>query len=242
MDIHKPKAAHSWREFLTEIGTIICGILIALGLEQAVEALHQNHLRTEAREAIRGELGRNLDQFRRRAEVQSCVDARLLELEALLVRTPVGKSLPHPLWVGRPQVWTVIEGRWLAATSGARTSLLPPEEQGRLSELYSLGREFEVAENVEQIAWSHLRTLETLPELSVSTRDRLIEALHEARYANFRIKITMAQARDHAAAMGLGVERSPYGEGSRSACIPLNTSREDAMRQTLKGRNAIAEP
>jgi hypothetical protein len=26
MDIHRPKAAHSIREFLVEIGTIICGI------------------------------------------------------------------------------------------------------------------------------------------------------------------------------------------------------------------------
>ena len=33
MEIHKPKAAHSVREFLIEIGTIVCGILIALGLE-----------------------------------------------------------------------------------------------------------------------------------------------------------------------------------------------------------------
>jgi hypothetical protein len=38
MEIHKPKAAHNVREFLIEIGTIVCGILIALGLEQAVEA------------------------------------------------------------------------------------------------------------------------------------------------------------------------------------------------------------
>lgn len=39
MEIHKPKAAHSWREFLVEIGTIVCGILIALGLEQVVETV-----------------------------------------------------------------------------------------------------------------------------------------------------------------------------------------------------------
>ena len=43
MDIHRPKAAHSIREFLIEIGTIICGILIALGLEQGIEWLHWNH-------------------------------------------------------------------------------------------------------------------------------------------------------------------------------------------------------
>ena len=32
MDIHRPHAAHSWREFAIEIGTIVLGILIALGL------------------------------------------------------------------------------------------------------------------------------------------------------------------------------------------------------------------
>jgi hypothetical protein len=52
MEIHKPKAAHSWREFAVEIGTIICGILIALGLEQGIEALHWRHVVEQAREAL----------------------------------------------------------------------------------------------------------------------------------------------------------------------------------------------
>ena len=56
MDIHKPKAMHNWREFLTEIGTIVCGILIALGLEQAVETLHARHLTEQAEEAMRAEI------------------------------------------------------------------------------------------------------------------------------------------------------------------------------------------
>jgi hypothetical protein len=43
MEIHRPKAAHSIGEFLVEIATIICGILIALGLEQAIETLHWRH-------------------------------------------------------------------------------------------------------------------------------------------------------------------------------------------------------
>jgi hypothetical protein len=56
MDIHKPKAAHSLREFAIEIGTIICGILIALGLEQAVEWNHQQKEVAETREALRDEV------------------------------------------------------------------------------------------------------------------------------------------------------------------------------------------
>jgi hypothetical protein len=41
MDIHKPKPVHSWREFLSEIGVVVLGIVIALSGEQAVETLHR---------------------------------------------------------------------------------------------------------------------------------------------------------------------------------------------------------
>lgn len=37
MDIHKPKPIHNWREFLSEIGVIVLGVLIALGAEQSIE-------------------------------------------------------------------------------------------------------------------------------------------------------------------------------------------------------------
>ena len=58
MDIHKPKASHSWREFLIEIGTIICGILIALGLEQVAEWAHWQEKAHAARTSIHKELTR----------------------------------------------------------------------------------------------------------------------------------------------------------------------------------------
>ena len=61
MEIHKPKAAHSFREFLIEIGTIICGILIALGLEQTVEAVRTAREVAEAREALHREMALDLD-------------------------------------------------------------------------------------------------------------------------------------------------------------------------------------
>ena len=51
MDIHKPHAAKSWREFAVEIGTIVVGILIALGLEQVIESIHDRTIADEAREA-----------------------------------------------------------------------------------------------------------------------------------------------------------------------------------------------
>ena len=100
---------HGWREFLGEVGIIVIGVLIALGAEQAIEAVHRDSLQREARETIDGEVRLDLDSFRRRAEVQSCIDNRLREIEALIV-APEGR-LPRPLWIGRPQVWAVADSR-----------------------------------------------------------------------------------------------------------------------------------
>ena len=46
LDIHPPHhAASTWRDFLIHIATIVIGLLIAIGLEQAVEAIHRRHER-----------------------------------------------------------------------------------------------------------------------------------------------------------------------------------------------------
>jgi hypothetical protein len=50
MHIHKPKAPHGLGEFAREIGVIVCGVLIAIVLDQTVEALRH---RGEAKEMIR---------------------------------------------------------------------------------------------------------------------------------------------------------------------------------------------
>ena len=53
---HKIKPPHGWREFLFEIGTIVLGVLLALGAEQTVEAMHRAHLVEEAEAAMRIEM------------------------------------------------------------------------------------------------------------------------------------------------------------------------------------------
>jgi hypothetical protein len=72
MEIHKPKLARNWREFAIEIGTIICGILIALGLDQTVEGLHRRDEVAEARKALRFEIARNANIALYNVEEERC--------------------------------------------------------------------------------------------------------------------------------------------------------------------------
>ena len=74
IDVHPPhETVHTWRDFLIHIATICVGLLIAIGLEQAVEAFHHVHerraleseMRTEARrnvEVLHVDIDRNLDK------------------------------------------------------------------------------------------------------------------------------------------------------------------------------------
>ena len=48
LDVHPPHhAANTWKDFFIHIATIVIGLIIAVGLEQTVEALHHHHQREE---------------------------------------------------------------------------------------------------------------------------------------------------------------------------------------------------
>jgi hypothetical protein len=48
LDVHPPHSpTHTWRDFFIHIATIVVGLLIAVGIEQAVEAIHHHHQREE---------------------------------------------------------------------------------------------------------------------------------------------------------------------------------------------------
>jgi hypothetical protein len=65
LDIHPPHhAATTRRDFFIHIATIVIGLLIAIGLEQSVEAIHHRHQRNELTEHMRAEAERNLPVIR----------------------------------------------------------------------------------------------------------------------------------------------------------------------------------
>ena len=64
LDVHPPHhPTNTWRDFFIHIATISIGLLIALGLEAAVELLHHHHLREETRQNLRAEIQDNQQTF-----------------------------------------------------------------------------------------------------------------------------------------------------------------------------------
>ena len=114
MDIHKPKPWHSFREFAKEIGTIVIGVLIALGAEQAVEWLHTQHEVAEAREALKDEMTRDVTSMKFNVEQTPCLQARLDRVSAWI------EGGPPPIW--DPGSLSALNA---SAWEEARTSAVP---------------------------------------------------------------------------------------------------------------------
>lgn len=62
IDVHPPhEAVHTWKDYLLHMSTIVLGLLIAIGMEQSVEALHHREQRHQLEEDERAEARRNID-------------------------------------------------------------------------------------------------------------------------------------------------------------------------------------
>lgn len=182
MEIHRPKAAHGWREFLVEIGTIVVGIVIALGLEQSIEAVHEHSLAREAKAAIGAEMQDNVDRVAYRQRQQPCIDKRLKEITSLLANWSAGKAPPADLSIGDPGDPPLLQQRWQANLNSGRFSRESAKEQAGQAAFYTQLAILEDMESREHYTWSELRALELGPGiLRPDLRPNLVAALQSAR-------------------------------------------------------------
>ena len=156
MDIHKPKASHSWREFLTEIGTIICGIVIALGLEQLVSNLEWGRKVAETRAALALEVADNLAKLDGRVEDSRCIDQRLDALAVIVDRAAKTGVLPALATPAQPGNRSWSTGVWSSALSAQGASHFSAEELRGYSRVYQLIGRISELEPKDEAAWTTL--------------------------------------------------------------------------------------
>ena len=183
MEIHKPHAAKTWNEFFIELGTIVLGILIALGLEQAVETMRERELAREAEAAIREEMADNVSRLEYRLSNQNCIQKRLDDISALLAGWAEGKEISAGLNIGVPGDIVFNDQRWQANLNSGRFSRESVDAQASQTRFYTLAHVLEDVERDEMFAWDQLRALEYGSQfLMLAYRPKLIETLVTARF------------------------------------------------------------
>lgn len=226
-----PAPLRGWRAFWGEVGVIVLGVLIAMGMQKIAESANDARQVSKAQENIRAEIAGNLGLTAKRAETQRCLITRLEEIANYLQEAEGSPASPPPTWIGRPQVWNMSSFRWQTASQAGGSSLLPAEVQAIYASIYGSFVQLEVAEAIEQDAWTRLRSIEGQQRLSGATTSEMRVALSQARYANWRINLSAVQALERARDLGILPINDPSRVGSRSVCLAMDMPRSEALRR-----------
>ena len=126
MHVRLPKPLHGWRPFAGEVGIIVLGVLIALGLEHIASSVRDRANAREAHQAVYAEIKQNLSYMKARMATQACVERRLDEIGALLEGAGDGALFPRPKWIGQPAIWFNSNERWQRRLAAAEPACSAP--------------------------------------------------------------------------------------------------------------------
>lgn len=189
MHVHLPKPLHGWREFAGEVGIIVLGVLIALGAEQIVEALHLRAQMNGERKALYSEARGNIGSVRWRQRLQPCIDRRLAELNAILHAYSAGRPIILHGKVGRPVSSFMSTTAWQVAVSSQVLVHMSLDEKLDFARAFSSYANLDQALLREQDAWLKLAALDDPALLGDSDWSQLRQAYGEANTLNDRIKL-----------------------------------------------------
>jgi hypothetical protein len=240
MDIHKPKAAHSIREFLVEIGTIICGILIALGLEQVVTAMHHRELVKRGEDALRDNFGRFVTFSVVADREAPCMVARASELRAILDAAGnsrrIGRvgSIPQPV----PVPWQI--ETWEAMVASGAAPYLPQGRAVLYSRIAMSGIDLYNAATHEWEEWHALQSLSGAPRAfgeaeEARARDTLARAVGHAEMVRFFADHTVKRIEDTGllsrGELEAAIKRGQESTYPEAMCRPIATAGPTANSQ-----------
>jgi hypothetical protein len=156
LEIHKPKPVRTWREFLSEIGGVVIGIVIALGGEQLIELIHRQHRITETEHEVPREMSGNIAQAITRLRLMTCFERRVGEISGLVDGAVKTGKLPPLGNLGRPPAYLWTHGAWDGAVAAQITSHIDTLRLSHLTGAYQFVNRLENVNQREQEAWPEL--------------------------------------------------------------------------------------
>jgi len=205
MEIHKPKPVHNWREFLTELGTIVLGICIAISLEQLVETWRWHSEVENARKALQAEIRANeVSFFVRRLSYEGCLNRQMREAEAILADLEAHRQPGRFTTFHNSNGGPTSDGEWQSQRAAQTLTHFPQDELAMMSRYYAWVTDFRNWVAQEGDAWSELAVLRKPPAgLGPSDFMRLHADLNLAHRYGALIKLNTIRVLRLSAALGV---------------------------------------
>jgi hypothetical protein len=224
MDIHKPKAVHGWGELLREVGIIVLGVVIALGGEQAVDAIHWTQEVDAGAAALKIAFVREANNVALREALNMCIAQRIAALSSIVQAATESGRLPPIGAIGHPPFtpWTV--GVWDALVAGQTVSHLPREKMIAYTMIVQRTAYLSALSDREEDQWT---TLDSMAgpgrRLSDVEAETLRTTLAHAEDANRLMRATSENLRDALNASGL-VDASEFADAARRAASATSSA------------------
>lgn len=202
MRVRFPKPLKGWRVFAGEVGTIVLGVLIALGAQELVQSLHWKREVRETRKALDAELARDLAAFEYRIAERPCVAARVSEIQRWAESFRTGKPLrlkheiiPQPGFAIRTEVWELVDGEIAAR--------IPLKPRLNYAGIYSSMRSFEALVTGEGQAWDVILEHENSASLSDADIRKIVKAVGDIAAGNEILAAFQTTTQRHARELGI---------------------------------------
>lgn len=208
--------------FLREVMIVVLGVLVALGLEEAVHHWREQQRLAEMRAALDKELADFAAVFGVRIDAAPCIEGKLDALDALLRQPDV---VVPPTQVGRPPYFFSSRSAWNEVAAELLGRHAGPVVARSHGEIYQGVQEFDRLSYDEQADWARLATLESHQgPLDAALRWRLLEAVASARNSQLLLTAIATQLQQRIESMGVQPDAAPIAAGleRRPICLPLD--------------------
>jgi hypothetical protein len=206
MLFHLPKPLHGWRAFAGEVGIIVIGVLIALGAEQVVEAIHGNAQVGEFRGAVDDEMAYDLGSYKQRLILGPCVRTRLAELDRVIASYRAGRPMRMHGLSHWPVSFSLRTSVWTGRT-GEVEARMPLHTRLAYASIYDDLANYDVHRVDERTAWQELGEFDDAEGLSNADLMRLRGIVSKLRWLDAIILANWPEEAQRGEALGIFPKR-----------------------------------
>ncbi|HEX8302236.1 hypothetical protein [Sphingomonas sp.] len=199
-------------KFIREVGSVVLGVLIALGIGEIADWGRWQWRVAVGTEAMRAELAGNRFNFAERRVYQPCVIKRLAEIGGILAEARRTHLLPHIGGIGDPGRRPTDSSALDTATGEGVLLHMPREKAREYTANYRMGDYYDQETQAELAPWATLALLEGAPgPVDSDLLATLLDAWAQAKTRGRWLGLIAEQTDEALKADGIAIEGFPSG-------------------------------
>jgi hypothetical protein len=151
------------KKFIREVGGVVLGVLIALGLGEVATEIRWRFDAADARAAMLADFELDAGAMHERQLAKPCIDRRLRDVDALIKQAGRSGILPMISTIGRPPTRPLVTASWEMGVSSGVLPHLSRDDAKNFSTNFDMIEKMADVMNRQNTLWAKLSALENAP-------------------------------------------------------------------------------